>query len=292
MATGSEDGCVGVEAGPGAKAPARRTAKTKTNSKGNRRGLVGGVPGSVRYSKGVMRRICERIESGESLRTICADEEMPNRSSVRAWAARLPKVADDLERARAAAGWHGLCGRQPLWCEQTAADICTRLAAGETLTQICRDLTMPSLTTVYYWRVRRSEFADAVTLARQVQAEQFCDLGWEIASAVTPQDAYATHVKLTHLRWTAAALSPWRFGRFKPVIQEDDAEAELATAKAEVAAATKAGPVFTVRHFKNERQADGTVKVIAYLRDSRTGELRREHPEIESDPVAVWDGPM
>ena len=278
MADGSEGGCVAVSA---AKAADKATARK--NRKGNRRGMVGGVPGSVRYSAAVVRRICERLESGESLRTICADPQMPHRASVQAWAARLPKVAADLERARAAAGWHGLGGRQPLWCEQTAADICTRLAAGETMTQICRDPTMPSMTTVYYWRLRRPEFADAVLLARQGQAEQFCDLGWEIAAAVTPGDAYATHVKLTHLRWTAAALAPGRFGRFKAVTQDDVAEAESvdeAVAKAlEAAAAEPRRVIFHVRHFKNEVQADGSVKVVSYLRNSHTGELEREHPE-------------
>ncbi|MBU1375563.1 MAG: hypothetical protein KKB47_14710 [Alphaproteobacteria bacterium] len=284
MARGDEGG--GVAAGEPAYVRA-----VKANRKGNRRGMVGGVAGSVRYSKAMVRRICERIESGESLRTICADVGMPNRSSVRAWAARTPKVAADLDRARAAAGWHGLGGRQPVWCEQTAADICTRLAAGETMEQICEDPTMPSRTLVYYWRTRHPAFGEAVMLARQVQAERFCDLGWEIASAVTPGDAYATHVKLTHLRWTAGALAPARFGRFKAVTQADEAEAELA---APPAAPAETRVTFCVRHFRKEIGPDGTPKVVAYLRNSHTGELEREHPEpgqaagpvVDDDPGA------
>jgi hypothetical protein len=224
----------------------------------------------------VVRRICERLESGETLTGICAEAGMPHRDSVRKWSQRLPKVAEDLERARVAAGWHGLGGRRPRWCEQTASDICTRLAAGETLNQVCQDPTMPSLSMVYHWRATRREFAEAIELARQVQAERFCDLGWEIASAVTPRDAFATHVKLIQLRWMAAALAPTRFGKFKAVTAEVTAMAEAA------AEAADAGPkqvIFTVRHFKAEEQPDGTKKVVAYLRDSRTGELRREHPE-------------
>jgi len=279
MATGDGDG-VDVEAG-GVGEPVYAQV-VKANRKGNKRGMVGGVAGSVRYSNTLVRRICERIESGESLRTICADVGMPHRSSVQAWAGRMPKVAEDLDRARAAAGWHGLGGRQPRWCEQTALDICTRLAAGETLTKICKDPTMPSMALVYYWRTRHPEFGEAVLLARQVQAEQFCDLGWDIASAVTPGDAFATDVKLKQLRWTAGALAPARFGRFRAVTQADVAEAELA-APTVVAEPAETRVIFQVRHFKKETLADGTQRVVSFLRDSRTGELVREHPP--EDPV-------
>lgn len=279
MARGDEKGVV---AGDAAYAQVVRANRTGNRTE-NRRGAVGGVEGSVRYSAVVVRRICERVESGESLRTICADAGMPHRTSLRAWAKRMPKVAEALDRARAAAGWHELGGRQPVWCEQTARDICTRLAAGETLAQISRDPTMPSLATIYYWRSRHPEFGDAVMLSRQVQAEQFCDLGWEIASAVTPTDAYATHVKLTQLRWTAAALSPARFGRFRAVTQEDVAEMEAETAKP--AAPAPKTVIFQVRRFKAEVQPDGTKKVVSYLRDSRTGELVREHPETPEQAI-------
>ena len=85
---------------------------------------------------------------------------------------------------------------------------------------------------------------------RQVQAEQFCELGWEIAQAVTPADAYATHVKLTQLRWTAGALAPERFGRFKAV--EHEAAAALA-----LAAAEPNEVVFRVRHFEKVTGPDG-----------------------------------
>jgi hypothetical protein len=161
-----------------------------------------------------------------------------------------------------------------VWCEQTATDICTRLAHGETLTKICRDPEMPSLATVYYWRTRHPEFGDAVMLARQVQAEQLCDEGLDVARAVTPKTAFATDVMLKQFRWTAGALAPARFGRFKLVTQEDVAETEIAAP-----APAEKEVIFTVRHFRKEEQPDGTVKVVAYIRDSRSGELRREHPE-------------
>ena len=40
-----------------------------------------------KYSDGIAARICERLADGESLRTICADEDMPSKSTVFAWLA-------------------------------------------------------------------------------------------------------------------------------------------------------------------------------------------------------------
>lgn len=44
--------------------------------------------------------ICERIADGESLRKICADEDMPGRSTVRQWLAKYPEFARQYAHAR------------------------------------------------------------------------------------------------------------------------------------------------------------------------------------------------
>jgi len=61
---------------------------------------------------------------------------------------------------------------------------------------------------------------------RGFQAERACDVGWEIAQAATPVDAYATDVKLKQLRWMAGVLAPRRFGRHRLVEAEVALEAE------------------------------------------------------------------
>lgn len=236
-----------------------------------RRGRTG-----VRFSAELGRAICRRVAAGETIQRICSDEGMPNRGTVTAWAKAHGRFGRALARAQTLGGWDHERGggRRSSYCEATAMEIFARLSLGEPMTTICRDPTMPSQSTVALWRARYPEFAERVARARGVQAEQFCDLGWEIASAVTPATAYATEVKLRQLRWTAAGLAPARFGRHRPVEAETTLEREAASP------AQQAGPVvWTVRHFKVEPQPDGTRKVVAYLRDSRTGELRREHPE-------------
>lgn len=44
--------------------------------------------------------ICERLADGESLRTICADEVMPSRQTVRCWLRDDPVFASQYARAR------------------------------------------------------------------------------------------------------------------------------------------------------------------------------------------------
>ena len=181
----------------------------------------------VRFSAKLARRVCARVGSGESMVSICRDADMPSRSTLTVWARTLPRFGRALRRAQAMGGWSGVGsgrGAQPPsgYDEVAAREIFARLCEGEALTAICADPGMPGTSSVYRWRDAEPEFARMMTLARQVQAERFCDLGWEIASAVTPGDAYATHVKLMQLRWTAAALAPRRFGRLKPVEAEDE----------------------------------------------------------------------
>jgi len=236
-------------------------------------GEVGGVrrrgEREVRFSHEVAQRICKRIASGETMRAICADADMPHRSTVRLWAKEMPKFGEDLTRARAASGWVSpQGGRPPSYCEVTAQEIFARLCEGETLSSICADPAMPSMGVVWNWRKRYPAFAEAVLLARQIQGERLSDQGWEIAQAVTPGDAYATHVKLLQLRWMAGCLAPQRFGRLKPleaVVVEETAPEEH---------------VIAYRHFKvEERRADGACRVVAFRPDPETGRLVRETPE-------------
>jgi hypothetical protein len=230
---------------------------------------VGHRDGCVRFSAKLMREVCHRIAAGESMREICAEAGMPHRSSVQNWVRRSPRLRKLLDRARAAAGWGGpKGGRRPLWCEVTAQEIFARMCEGETMTDICAEPDMPSLGVVYKWRLSRPEFARAITLAQQIQAERFCDLGWKIAEKVTPEDAYATKIKLEQLRWTAAARAPGRFGRFKAV----DSDVMLE--------APPEPPAVMIRHFKmEEREEDGAVRVVGFSRDPETGLPVRDTPE-------------
>jgi len=52
------------------------------------------------YNQDISDKICERIADGESLRTICSDDDMPNKATVFRWLAKFPAFSDQYARAR------------------------------------------------------------------------------------------------------------------------------------------------------------------------------------------------
>jgi hypothetical protein len=177
---------------------------------------VGRAPGRgyARFSAVLARAICLRVMAGESQVAICAEAGMPSRNTLARWAKERPRFGRILARARALGGRLGT--GTTTYCPVVAQEIAARVSEGEFLTHVCRDPAMPSIATVNYWRRQNPEFAAAIRVARESQAEGFCALGWEMATGATAETAYLTRVQLGQLRWTAAALAPRTFGRIKP----------------------------------------------------------------------------
>lgn len=76
--------------------------------------------------------------------------------------------------------------KQSTYTPDLDAEICERLASGETLRAICRDPHMPSWVTVYNWRKSHPEFAERFTLARELGGDAIAEETLEIAD--TPQE--------------------------------------------------------------------------------------------------------
>lgn len=66
-----------------------------------------------------------------------------------------------------------------------ADEICERLAAGETLRDICRDEHIPSFRSVYRWRESNAEFSARFALAREIGGDVIAEQALAIAD--TPQ---------------------------------------------------------------------------------------------------------
>jgi transposase-like protein len=238
----------------------------------------------VRYTAGLAKAICARVAEGEFLAEVCREAGMPNRTAIYRWLARCPRFAARLEAARRT--WamservrertHGpqgsRMGQGSSYSAAVADEIFERMCEGESVMGICRDPAMPGFSTVYRWRRAFPDFAEAMRVAREVQAEFYCDRGMEIADAVTPETAHATRVRLAQLRWTAGVMAPARFGRMKPLDVEQPPEPPQA---------------YYVRHFRVEvRPEDGATRVVAFRPDLATGEVIRETPED-----APWNAP-
>jgi hypothetical protein len=71
--------------------------------------------------------------------------------------------------------------RPSKYTEELAREICSRIAAGESLRRICEDDHMPAPTTVHSWVLDGGEFSNQYTKARQIQAETFVDELMDIA---------------------------------------------------------------------------------------------------------------
>ena len=215
----------------------------------------------VRYSPEVAKALCERVAAGELLYAVCREEGMPTPAGVAKWLKERPDFAEAFSEARLAGGRPaGVRGPVYSYCPATADAIFERVCEGESYSAIGRDPTMPSLSTIFYWRRRIAEFETAMQLAKDIQAERFCDMSWELAQGLTPETAYATDVKLKHIRWMAGVMSP-KVYRLKPAEPEKAREALTVL----------------IRRFEIEEDPEtGEKIVVAYCPNPETGEVECE----------------
>jgi hypothetical protein len=118
-----------------------------------------------------------------------------------------------------------------LYTEAIAAEICQRIAEGETLNQVCRDAHMPARPTVVSWVLAdKKGFADRYARAREIQFETWADEVSEIAddgvndwvereteTGRNIKEYNGDHVQRSRLRvdsrkWLLAKLKPERYG--------------------------------------------------------------------------------
>ena len=121
-------------------------------------------------------------------------------------------------------------GRPSDFTQDTANQICNRLAGGESLRSITEDPTMPSRQTIYSWMTARPAFLDQYVRAREEQAESMADEIVAIAdetpetAPVFDKDGNQLAIKLDSSyiqwqknridarKWTAAKLRPKKYG--------------------------------------------------------------------------------
>jgi len=121
-------------------------------------------------------------------------------------------------------------GRPSEFSQDTANQICNRLAGGESLRSITEDPTMPSRQTIYSWMTARPAFLDQYVRAREEQAESMADEIVAIADETpetTPvfnRDGEQIDIKLDSAyiqwqrnridarKWTASKLRPKKYG--------------------------------------------------------------------------------
>lgn len=107
-------------------------------------------------------------------------------------------------------------GRPSSYTKQIGDEICSRLAAGESLLHICESEHMPARSTILLWVVNgeHKEFSDNYRAGRQANGEAHGDriaqLGQQVIDgALDPQ---AAKVAIDALKWSAERMAPRQYG--------------------------------------------------------------------------------
>ena len=114
---------------------------------------------------------------------------------------------EDIQMARA--------GRPSTYTPEIAVQICTRLANGESLRQICRDKGMPKRDTVIAWLFKNGGFSGQYALARVAQADFYADEILDIADGPEGDsllDVNRSRLRVDTRKWLMARMAPKKYG--------------------------------------------------------------------------------
>ena len=119
-------------------------------------------------------------------------------------------------------------GRPSLYTEVLAAEICRRLAEGETLRSVCRDKAMPDKATVLRWLAdkKKADFREQYVYAREMQADALFDEALEIADdasgdwtedkdgkkVVDHENIQRSRLRVDTRKWAAGKMAPKKYG--------------------------------------------------------------------------------
>ena len=119
-------------------------------------------------------------------------------------------------------------GRPSDYTPETAAEICQRIAAGESVRHICKDDAMPADRTVWKWLTIHSEFAQQYARARVAQADVYAaeiiDIADRCRRGVITRDkdgkietetrdmVERSRLMIDARKWAASKLAPKKYG--------------------------------------------------------------------------------
>jgi hypothetical protein len=104
--------------------------------------------------------------------------------------------------------------RPPKFTPLLASEICRQVADGDTLTTVCKRLKI-TREVVRQWREQHPDFANSFSIAREQAADSIAEEARELLEKAKPKDMVEIALlreRVQHLRWTAKALNPRRYG--------------------------------------------------------------------------------
>ena len=163
----------------------------------------------------------------------------------------MPSIAQILDEAASKGKPEGLAakgkkmGRPTIFSQQLADTICSRIAEGESLREICKDDDMPERVTIYRWLAADPDFCNHYTRAREDQADTLADEIIAIADeqpeviAVLNKNGELIEHKLDGAflqwqknrmdarKWTAMKLKPKKYGDRQILAGDSEAPLEV-----------------------------------------------------------------
>lgn len=129
-------------------------------------------------------------------------------------------------------------GRPTDYTEELSYEICERIVNGESLSAICRDESMPCVSTVYRWIDENNEFKDRYVRAREDQADTLSDELLEIADNSTndymerqeggvvlnSENIQRSKLRVDTRKWIASKLKPKKYGDKTAIVGDRDAD--------------------------------------------------------------------
>lgn len=109
-------------------------------------------------------------------------------------------------------------GRPSIYSPELAADICSRLAQGDSLRSICKKTRMPAISTVMGWLFddEHEEFSQQYARAREAQAElradEIIDIADDAKNADKSEKVQAARLRVDARKWVASKLLPKVYG--------------------------------------------------------------------------------
>jgi len=107
-------------------------------------------------------------------------------------------------------------GRPSEYNQEIAIAICERLSDGESLRSVCRDESMPALSTVFKWIGNNPIFAEQYTRATLARAdakfEELDAVSEEAAMAESAVTVAGLRLKADNIKWQLARMNSKKYG--------------------------------------------------------------------------------
>ena len=122
-----------------------------------------------------------------------------------------------------------MCSATMAFNQATADLICQRLADGESLRAVCRDLKSPSITEVMRWLGDeananfREQYARAFILRADAKFEELDDVSEEAVSADSAVKVQGLRLKADNIKWQLARMNAKKYGdKIEQTVQGQD----------------------------------------------------------------------